>query len=88
MVRGSMNGKKKHFELAFVEGLGVRVASAGTGNIVKVNGSRSPCQYQLLPNRNVQVLVTKFKVRPGWKSSIGTGQMFRNVHPSSQTLVS
>ncbi|KAI4900260.1 hypothetical protein NFI96_002266 [Prochilodus magdalenae] len=42
------------------------VASAGTGNLVKVEGRMDSNQYQQILETNVQESVTKLKLRRGW----------------------
>ncbi|KAG2465277.1 TCB1 transposase, partial [Polypterus senegalus] len=42
------------------------VASAGTGNLVKVEGCMDSTQYQQILETNVQESVTKLKLRQGW----------------------
>ncbi len=42
------------------------VASAGTGNLVKVEGRMDSTQYQQILENNVQESVTKLKLRRGW----------------------
>ena len=42
------------------------VASAGTGNLVKVEGRMDSSQYQQILANNVQESVTKLKLRRGW----------------------
>lgn len=42
------------------------VASAGTGNVVKVEGHMDSTQYQQILETNVQESVTKLKLRRGW----------------------
>uniref|UniRef100_A0A3P9LCQ4 Transposase Tc1-like domain-containing protein n=1 Tax=Oryzias latipes TaxID=8090 RepID=A0A3P9LCQ4_ORYLA len=42
------------------------LASAGTGNLVKVEGRMDSSQYQQILTNNVQQLVTKLKLRQGW----------------------
>ncbi|KAG2468920.1 TCB1 transposase, partial [Polypterus senegalus] len=42
------------------------VASAGTGNLVKVEGRMDSTQYQQILETNVQESVTKLKLRRGW----------------------
>lgn len=42
------------------------VASAGTGNLVKVEGHMDSTQYQQILETNVQESVTKLKLRRGW----------------------
>ena len=72
-------------------------ASAGTGNLVKVEGRMDSTQYQQILENNVQESVTKLKLRWGWifqqnaaqnllmHSCRGTSAMFWNGHPSPQT---
>ena len=45
------------------------VASAGTGNLVKVEGCMDSTQYQQILENNVQESVTKLKLRRGWNFS-------------------
>uniref|UniRef100_A0A8C5DP94 Transposase n=1 Tax=Gouania willdenowi TaxID=441366 RepID=A0A8C5DP94_GOUWI len=42
------------------------VSSAGTGNLVKVEGRMDSSQYQQILENNVQESVTKLKLRRGW----------------------
>uniref|UniRef100_A0A673XKP2 Tc1-like transposase DDE domain-containing protein n=1 Tax=Salmo trutta TaxID=8032 RepID=A0A673XKP2_SALTR len=42
------------------------VASAGTGNLVKVEGRMDSTQYQQILGNNVEESVTKLKLRRGW----------------------
>uniref|UniRef100_A0AAZ3RWT0 Tc1-like transposase DDE domain-containing protein n=1 Tax=Oncorhynchus tshawytscha TaxID=74940 RepID=A0AAZ3RWT0_ONCTS len=42
------------------------VASAGTGNLVKVEGCMDSTQYQQILGNNVEESVTKLKLRRGW----------------------
>lgn len=42
------------------------VASAGTGNLVKVEGRMDSTQYQRILENNIQESVTKLKLRRGW----------------------
>ena len=42
------------------------VASAGTGNLVRVEGRMDSSQYQQILANNVQESVTKLKLRRGW----------------------
>jgi hypothetical protein len=42
------------------------VASAGTGNLVKVEGHMDSTQYQQILGNNVEESVTKLKLRRGW----------------------
>ena len=42
------------------------VASAGTGNLVKIEGRMASTQYQQILGNNVQESVTKLKLRWGW----------------------
>lgn len=42
------------------------VASAGTGNLVKIEGRMDSTQYQQILENNVQESVTKLKLRRGW----------------------
>ena len=42
------------------------LASAGTGNLGKVEGRMDSTQYQLILENNVQESVTKLKLRRSW----------------------
>lgn len=44
------------------------MASTGTGKLVKLNSSMSPCKCQLILDNNVQESFTKLKLRQGWIS--------------------
>uniref|UniRef100_A0AAZ3PZM2 Transposase n=1 Tax=Oncorhynchus tshawytscha TaxID=74940 RepID=A0AAZ3PZM2_ONCTS len=75
------------------------VASAGTGNLVKVEGHMDSTQYQQILGNNVEESVTKLNIHRGWifqqpKNTAqnlpghlcrGTSTMFWNGHPSPQT---